>query len=174
MSFIEANPLLKLYSQKERHLQIIQKYGKAYYHITISSMDVICHWLLNMRAKFLSHGQSVFQTEGNSMQNGMKTLRFALPRSLENRECCDAATTCQCLANNDVVNTGAERHLPGPIPGHQSKKSLKNSSSLAISRIDVSILLNPVGWINDSIISAAQMLLKKQSHVNGFKTLILE
>ena len=68
VSFIEANPLLKLYSQKERNLQIIQKYGKAYYHINISSMDEICQWLLTMRVKFLSQGQSVFQTEGNSMQ----------------------------------------------------------------------------------------------------------
>ena len=59
--------------------------------------------------------------------------------------------------------------MPGPIPEHQCKKSLKNSSSLAISRIDVSILLNPVGWINDSIVSAAQMLLKRQSHVSGFQ-----
>ena len=29
VSFTEANPLLKLYSQKERNLQIIQKYGNA-------------------------------------------------------------------------------------------------------------------------------------------------
>ena len=93
VSFIEANPLLKLYSQKERNLQIIQKYGKAYYHITISSMDEICQWLLNMRVKFLSQGQSIFPTEGNSMQNRMKTLMFALPRSLDNRECYDASAT---------------------------------------------------------------------------------
>ena len=44
VSFIEANPSLKLYSQKERNLQIIQKYGKAYY----SRIWLIGIWIIGM------------------------------------------------------------------------------------------------------------------------------
>ena len=56
-----------------------------------------------------------------------------------------------------------------------SKKPAKNSVcglKFKLSNADKDILLHPIAWVNDNIIHAAQLLLKKQvPEIGGFQVL---
>lgn len=62
-----------------------------------------------------------------------------------------------------------DQYLQAPHPKHQKNIMWVQNSVYTLSGEDRATLLSPVGWLGDSIISAAQTLLKQQSSIPGFQ-----